>query len=46
MPASLLPSQFATLEVPGPDENALTEPVTLSVDEIADRVVKAIGGRG
>lgn len=42
MPASLLPSQFATLEEPAPDENALTEPVTLSVDEIADRVVKEI----
>jgi carbohydrate kinase (thermoresistant glucokinase family) len=43
MPASLLPSQFATLEEPTPDENALTEPVTLSVDEITDRVVAEIG---
>jgi gluconokinase len=42
MPASLLPSQFATLEEPAPDENALTEPVTLSVEEIADRVVAEI----
>lgn len=46
MPASLLPSQFATLEVPAPDENALTEPVTLSVDEIADRVVTEISSLG
>lgn len=44
MPASLLASQFATLEPPGPDENALTEPVTLSVEAIADRVVKALPG--
>jgi gluconokinase len=42
MPASLLPSQFATLEEPDPDENALTEPVTLSIDEIADQVVAEI----
>ena len=42
MPASLVGSQFATLEVPGPDENALTLPVTLSVEAIADRVVKSV----
>jgi gluconokinase len=42
MPASLLDSQFATLEVPGPDENVLRVPVTLTVDQIADRVVKAV----
>lgn len=41
MPASLLASQFATLEVPGPDENALSLPVTLPVEAIAERVVKA-----
>ena len=41
MPASLLTSQFATLEVPGPDENVLTVPVTLPVEAIAERVVKA-----
>ena len=46
MPASLLASQFATLEVPGADENALTEPVTLSIDDIADRVVAEIGQGG
>ena len=42
MPASLLDSQFATLEVPGPDENALAVPVTLSVEAIAERVVKSL----
>jgi len=42
MPASLLDSQFATLERPAPDENVLAVPVTLSVDEIAERVVKAV----
>ena len=42
MPASLLDSQFATLEVPGPDENVLAVPVTLSVEAIAERVVKSL----
>ncbi len=42
MPASLLDSQFATLEVPGPDENAIAMPVSLSVEAIADRVVRDV----
>jgi gluconokinase len=42
MPTSLLASQFATLERPTADENVLTVPITLSVDEIADRVAKAV----
>lgn len=42
MPQSLLDSQFATLEVPGPDENVLAEPVTLSIEAIAERVVKSL----
>jgi gluconokinase len=42
MPTSLLASQFATLERPGPDENVLVTPITISVEEIADRVVKAV----
>lgn len=42
MPTSLLASQFATLERPAPDEPVLTVPVTLPVDEIADRVAKAV----
>ena len=42
MPLTLLASQFATLEVPGPDENVLAIPVTLTVEQIADRAVKAV----
>jgi carbohydrate kinase (thermoresistant glucokinase family) len=42
MPASLLESQFETLEVPGDDENAITVPVTLPVETIAERVVRAM----
>jgi gluconokinase len=42
MPTSLLASQFATLERPGADENVLTVPITLSVDEIAERAVQAV----
>jgi carbohydrate kinase (thermoresistant glucokinase family) len=42
MPASLLSSQFATLEPPAPDENAIAVPVTLSVEAIAERVVRAV----
>jgi carbohydrate kinase (thermoresistant glucokinase family) len=42
MPASLLASQFATLEVPGPDENPLPVPFTLPLESSADRVVRAV----
>ena len=42
MPASLVASQFATLEPPGEDENVLAVPVTLTVEAIAERVVKAV----
>ena len=42
MPASLVASQFATLEPPADDENVLPVPVTLSVEAIAERVVKAV----
>jgi gluconokinase len=42
MPLTLLASQFATLEVPGPDENVLAIPITLTVEQIADRAVKAV----
>lgn len=42
MPASLLASQFATLEPPAADENAIAVPVTLSVEAIAERVVRAV----
>jgi gluconokinase len=42
MPLTLLSSQFATLEVPEVDENVLTIPVTLTIEQIADRAVKAV----
>ena len=38
MPASLLDSQFATLEPPGPDEN----PITVAIDQPVDRIVGQI----
>ena len=37
MPTSLLDSQLKTLEVPGPDENAVHLDVALSVDELIAR---------
>ncbi len=37
MPISLLDSQLATIEVPGPDENALHLDVILPVDELVRR---------
>ena len=42
MPASLLDSQFATLEVPAADENVLTVSVTDPVEAIASRVTKEL----
>ena len=43
MPASLLDSQFATLEVPDPaSENVLVVPVTDSVEKITMTTVKAL----
>jgi gluconokinase len=42
MPQTLLASQFATLEVPAPDENALAIPITLSIEAVAERAVKAV----
>ena len=43
MPASLLDSQFATLEVPDPaTENVLVVPVTDSVDRITQTVAKSL----
>jgi carbohydrate kinase (thermoresistant glucokinase family) len=42
MPLTLLASQFATLEVPAADENVLPLPVTLPIEAIAERAVKAV----
>ena len=44
MPASLLDSQFATLEIPDPaTENVLAVPVTDSVEKITQTVTRALG---
>jgi carbohydrate kinase (thermoresistant glucokinase family) len=40
MPASLLDSQFATLEEPAPDENAFAVPIMGSVEEIVDELLQ------
>lgn len=42
MPASLLDSQFAALEVPAADENAIAVPIIEPVDKVAERIVKAV----
>jgi carbohydrate kinase (thermoresistant glucokinase family) len=42
MPASLLDSQLAALEPPGPDEHPITVSVDLPVTAIVDRLVKAL----
>jgi len=43
MPASLLESQIATLEEPGPDENPLTVDIGGSSDDVADEIIRCIG---
>ena len=42
MPASLLDSQFATLEVPDPSENVIVLPVTDRVEKITAAVIKEL----
>ena len=42
MPLSLLDSQFATLEPPAADENALPVPVDEAIEKSVDMVVKAL----
>lgn len=44
MPASLLDSQFATLEEPGPEEHPLTVSVAPRPHAIADSIVRALRG--
>lgn len=41
MPASLLPSQLAALELPGPDENPLVVEVAGTPDEIVSAILRA-----
>ncbi len=40
MPLALLDSQFATLEPPDPDENALTLDISLPVDLLVERIAR------
>ena len=42
MPASLLDSQFATLEEPTPDEHAVTVEVAGAADDTVDAVIRAL----
>jgi gluconokinase len=42
MPASLLESQLATLEPPGPDENALTVAMDAPVEAVVERIVASL----
>jgi gluconate kinase len=44
MPASLLDSQLATLETPGPDERATAVSIEPPVDEIVETVLSALAG--
>ena len=43
MPASLLDSQFAILEIPGPDEHAVTVDVALAPEAIVQSILLAAG---
>jgi gluconokinase len=43
MPASLLDSQFATLELPAADENVLTLSVLEPAEVLADKAVRSLG---
>ena len=43
MPASLLDSQLATLEPPGPDENPISLDVTPPPEALAEAVIAALG---
>jgi len=46
MPASLLDSQFAALEPPTADEDAITVPVDVPVDAIVARIAAALAATG
>jgi carbohydrate kinase (thermoresistant glucokinase family) len=43
MPASLLDSQLATLEPPGPDEHPIVVDVTPPPDALAEQIIAALG---
>jgi gluconokinase len=43
MPANLLASQFATLEPPGPDENAIRVSIEPPPEEIVSAIIEQLG---
>ena len=43
MPASLVPSQFAALEPPGPDEQAVTVDIDQPLDRLVEDIVATLG---
>ncbi len=43
MPTSLLDSQFATLEIPGPDENAISVDIDQPVDSLVRDITAKLG---
>lgn len=45
MPTTLLDSQFATLELPGSDENAVTLDVAQSIEALVDQAFTAVSGK-
>ena len=46
MPTSLLDSQFATLEVPGKDENVIAVPIDAPLEAIVADITAKLGERG
>ncbi len=46
MPASLLDSQFAALEPPGPDENPITVAIDLPIERIVGQIAAALDATG
>jgi gluconokinase len=46
MPPALLASQFAALEPPGPDENAISVDIDQPLDAVVDSTVTKLGGLG
>jgi gluconate kinase len=43
MPASLLPSQFDTLEEPGPGEDSLIIDIGPPAGQLADEIIRLLG---
>jgi gluconate kinase len=43
MPPTLLDSQFATLQPPGPDENPITVGINRPVEGVIESIIRALG---